>query len=209
MKHGPELGFDDDGRPVLITAAAPAYEEQHRERVRKYLTIMAFRIPALILAAVAYGIWENGLVSLAIIVAVDSAAVDRRSHRERPAAAARRGAPTLRSAAHTAVPDRRTPRARAATAAGAATRRWRSDGRRSFLSELSSYSQTILRPSGQNRRSTRVNPPVRGNSSYQLGVEVLDSSSRAGGPDGECHFKPLSTKIWTLRVQPLIWCACT
>ncbi len=69
MKHGQELGFDDDGRPVLITRAAPAYEEQHRTRVRKYLTIMAFRIPALILAAVAYGIWENGLVSLGIIVA--------------------------------------------------------------------------------------------------------------------------------------------
>src|SRR6185295_14374433 len=67
MKHSPELGFDDDGRPVLITLAAPAYEEQHRARVRKYLTIMAFRIPALILAAVAYGIWANGLVSLAII----------------------------------------------------------------------------------------------------------------------------------------------
>lgn len=69
MKHGHELGFDDDGRPVLITRAAPAYEEQHRARVRKYLSIMAFRIPALILAAVAYGIWENGLVSLAILVA--------------------------------------------------------------------------------------------------------------------------------------------
>ncbi len=69
MKHGQQLGFDDDGRPVLITAAAPAYEEQHRQRVRKYLTIMAFRIPALILAAVAYGIWENGLISLAILVA--------------------------------------------------------------------------------------------------------------------------------------------
>jgi Protein of unknown function (DUF3099) len=68
MKHGQELGFDDDGRPVLITRAAPAYEEQHRARVRKYLTIMAFRIPALILAAVAYGVWENGLISLAIIV---------------------------------------------------------------------------------------------------------------------------------------------
>ena len=62
-----EVGFDDDGRPVLITAAAPSYEEQHRRRVRKYLTIMAFRIPALILAAVAYGTWHNGLVSLAII----------------------------------------------------------------------------------------------------------------------------------------------
>ena len=68
MKHGSQLGFDDDGRPVLITAAAPAYEEQHRARVRKYLTIMAFRIPALILAAVAYSVWENGLISVAIIV---------------------------------------------------------------------------------------------------------------------------------------------
>lgn len=69
MKHGHELGFDDDGRPVLITRAAPAYEEQHRARVRKYLSIMAFRIPALILAAAAYGIWHNGLISLAILVA--------------------------------------------------------------------------------------------------------------------------------------------
>ena len=69
MKHGSELGFDDDGRPVLITAAAPAYEVQHRERVRKYLTLMAFRIPALIFAAVAYGLWHNGLVSLLIIAA--------------------------------------------------------------------------------------------------------------------------------------------
>lgn len=67
MKHGPELGFDDDGKPVLITRAAPSYEVQHRERVRKYLTLMAFRIPALLLAAVAYGIWHNGLLSLAIV----------------------------------------------------------------------------------------------------------------------------------------------
>jgi Protein of unknown function (DUF3099) len=67
MKHGHELSFDDDGKPVLITRAAAPYEEQHRERVRKYLTLMFWRIPALILAAVAYGIWENGLISLAII----------------------------------------------------------------------------------------------------------------------------------------------
>lgn len=68
MKQGQELSFDDDGRPVLITGAAPAYEEQHRQRVRKYLTLMSFRVPALILAAAAYGIWHNGLISLAIIV---------------------------------------------------------------------------------------------------------------------------------------------
>lgn len=69
MKHGQELSFDDDGQPVLITRAAVPYEEQHRERVRKYLTIMSFRIPALLLAAAAYGIWHNGLISLAILVA--------------------------------------------------------------------------------------------------------------------------------------------
>jgi len=62
-----ELGFDDEGRPVLITVAARPYEDEHRERVRKYMTLMAFRIPALVLAAVAYGIWHNGLISLAIV----------------------------------------------------------------------------------------------------------------------------------------------
>ncbi|MGD1237446.1 DUF3099 domain-containing protein [Mycobacterium seoulense] len=67
MKRDSQLGFDDDGRPVLITAAEPSYEEQHRARVRKYLTLMAFRIPALILAAIAYGTWHNGLISLAIV----------------------------------------------------------------------------------------------------------------------------------------------
>lgn len=69
MKHGPQLGFDDDGQPVLITAAAPSFEQQHRDRVRKYLTMMSFRVPALILAAVAYGAWHNGLISLAILAA--------------------------------------------------------------------------------------------------------------------------------------------
>lgn len=69
MKHGQELSFDDDGRPVLITQAAQPYDEQHRARVRKYLTIMSWRVPALLGAALAYGIWHNGLVSLAILVA--------------------------------------------------------------------------------------------------------------------------------------------
>ena len=73
MKRGSELefddSFDDNGRPVLITGAATSYEEQHRARVRKYLTLMAFRIPALILAALAYGAWHNGLISLLIVAA--------------------------------------------------------------------------------------------------------------------------------------------
>lgn len=72
MKRGEKLafdGFDDEGHPVLITTAAPSYEEEHRARVRKYLTLMAIRIPALILAALAYGAWHNGLISLLIVAA--------------------------------------------------------------------------------------------------------------------------------------------
>ena len=48
-----ESGSPDN--PILITEAATSLEDQHRARVRKYMTIMAFRIPALILAALAYG----------------------------------------------------------------------------------------------------------------------------------------------------------
>jgi hypothetical protein len=36
-------------------------------RVRKYLKLMIWRIPAFIAAAVAYNIWQNGLLSLAIL----------------------------------------------------------------------------------------------------------------------------------------------
>ncbi|GAB5906411.1 DUF3099 domain-containing protein [Mycobacteroides chelonae] len=64
-----ELSFDDDGHPVLITAAAVSVEEQHRARVRRYLTLMAFRIPALLGAAWAYSVWHNGWISLAILAA--------------------------------------------------------------------------------------------------------------------------------------------
>ena len=64
-----ELDFDDDGQPVLITRAEYSYEEQHRARVRKYLKIMFWRIPAFLAAAIAYGIWHNGVLSLAILAA--------------------------------------------------------------------------------------------------------------------------------------------
>ena len=53
--------------PALLTEATESLDEQHRKRVRKYLTIMAFRFPALILAALAYGIFENGWLSVGII----------------------------------------------------------------------------------------------------------------------------------------------
>ena len=151
MKHGQELGFDDDGRPVLITRAAPAYEEQHRERVRKYLTIMAFRIPALILAAVAYGVWQNGLISLAIIVvSIPLPWIAVLIANDRPP---RRAEEPRRydGTAHTAVPDRRTARARTARTVGAATGRRRA-ARATFLPERAS-SRILRRFSGHRRKT--------------------------------------------------------
>ena len=113
MKHSQELGFDDEGRPVLITRAAPPYEEEHRRRVRKYLTLMSFRVPALIFAAVAYNIWHNGWISLAIVavsiplpwmaVLIANDRPPRRADEPRRFDQARRHTPLAPTAEHTVL----------------------------------------------------------------------------------------------------------
>ncbi|MEU0501034.1 DUF3099 domain-containing protein [Nocardia sp. NPDC005998] len=60
---------NDEKHPLLITEAAPSLDDQHRARVRRYTIIMAFRIPCLILAAVAYSMFSNALLSILIITA--------------------------------------------------------------------------------------------------------------------------------------------
>jgi DUF3099 family protein len=120
MKRGSDMGFDDNRRPVLITAAEPSYEEQHRARVRKYLTLMAFRIPALIGAAVAYGAWHNGLISLLIVAAsvplpwmavlIANDRPPRRANEPRRFDAARRRTPLFPTAERPALEARRQPR---------------------------------------------------------------------------------------------------
>jgi hypothetical protein len=40
-----------DDTPVLITQAAPSFDDQHAARKRKYMIMMGMRIPCLILAA--------------------------------------------------------------------------------------------------------------------------------------------------------------
>lgn len=123
MKRGSDVGFgdrfDDEGRPVLITTAAPSYEEEHRARVRKYLTLMAFRVPALILAAVAYGAWHNGLISLLIVAAsvplpwmavlIANDRPPRRSDEPRRFDNARRRTPLFPTAGRPALEPRRHP----------------------------------------------------------------------------------------------------
>lgn len=68
----PPTGYfpgSDRRHPALITEAAPSLDDQHRARVRRYTIIMAFRIPCLILAALAYSAFTNPLLSILIIVA--------------------------------------------------------------------------------------------------------------------------------------------
>src|ERR1700758_918452 len=127
MKRGSVSGFADGfddfdrnkGRPVLITAAEPSYEEQHRARVRKYLTLMAFRIPALIFAALAYGAWHNGLISLLIVAAsvplpwmavlIANDRPPRRANEPRRFDDARRRTPLFPTAERPALEARRAP----------------------------------------------------------------------------------------------------
>jgi Protein of unknown function (DUF3099) len=46
-----------DDTPVLITEAAPSYEDEYAARKRKYITMMALRVPCLVLAGVFHNIW--------------------------------------------------------------------------------------------------------------------------------------------------------
>lgn len=59
------------GDAFLITGAPTPYDEQHRARVRKYLVLMAFRVPALIIAGIVYsttgsGWWALGIIAISI-----------------------------------------------------------------------------------------------------------------------------------------------
>ncbi len=59
---------DKHAEPVLITEAAPSYEDEHAARKRKYLIMMAMRLPCLVLAGVFYQTWwlALGLVVLSL-----------------------------------------------------------------------------------------------------------------------------------------------
>ncbi|MTD59576.1 DUF3099 domain-containing protein [Amycolatopsis pithecellobii] len=61
-------GHRDDANPVLITEAAPSYEEEHAARKRKYMTMMGLRFPCLILAGIFYHTWWLALLFIVISV---------------------------------------------------------------------------------------------------------------------------------------------
>ncbi|RKT69688.1 DUF3099 family protein [Saccharothrix variisporea] len=66
MEH--MVDHERDSTPVLITEAAPSYEEQHAARKRKYAIMMGARIPCLALAMVFYQTWWLALLFLVLSV---------------------------------------------------------------------------------------------------------------------------------------------
>lgn len=61
-------GAERDDTPVLITAAEVSYDDQHAARKRKYLIMMALRLPCLFLALAFIQTWwlALGFVLLSI-----------------------------------------------------------------------------------------------------------------------------------------------
>ncbi|MGH3757973.1 DUF3099 domain-containing protein [Actinophytocola sp.] len=59
---------DQDDTPVLITEAAPSYDEEYAARKRKYLIMMLMRLPCLVLAGIFHETWwlALGFVLLSI-----------------------------------------------------------------------------------------------------------------------------------------------
>jgi uncharacterized membrane protein len=67
--HTPANGPEPrEAVPVLITEAAPSYEEQLAARKRKYMLMMGIRIPCLILAGIFHDTWWLALAFVAISV---------------------------------------------------------------------------------------------------------------------------------------------
>jgi hypothetical protein len=93
-----------DAVPVLITEAAPSYDEQFATRKRKYMTMMAIRIPCLILAGVFYHTWWLALAFILISVPLPWVAVlianDRPPRKAEEVSRYRREAKILESGEH-------------------------------------------------------------------------------------------------------------
>jgi Protein of unknown function (DUF3099) len=68
-------GSGDEADPVLITEAAPSYEEEHAARKRKYMLMMGMRFPCLILAGVFYHTWWLALLFIVLSIPLPWVAV--------------------------------------------------------------------------------------------------------------------------------------
>jgi DUF3099 family protein len=58
----------EDAAPVLITEAAPSYDDEQAARKRKYMIMMGLRFPCLILAGIFYHTWWLALLFVVLSI---------------------------------------------------------------------------------------------------------------------------------------------
>lgn len=66
---------DKHAAPVLITEAAPSYDDELAARRRKYMVMMGLRFPCLILAGIFYHTWWLALMFIVLSVPLPWVAV--------------------------------------------------------------------------------------------------------------------------------------
>lgn len=71
----PARNSGSDSAPVLITEAAPSYDDEHAARKRKYMIMMGLRFPCLILAGVFYHTWWLALLFVVLSIPLPWVAV--------------------------------------------------------------------------------------------------------------------------------------
>jgi hypothetical protein len=71
----PARNSGSEAAPVLITEAAPSYDEEHAARKRKYMIMMGLRFPCLILAGVFYHTWWLALLFVVLSIPLPWVAV--------------------------------------------------------------------------------------------------------------------------------------
>jgi Protein of unknown function (DUF3099) len=96
-----------DDTPVLITEAAPSYEEEFAARKRKYLTMMLLRVPCLILAAIFHETWWLALGFVLLSIPLPWVAVlianDRPPRKAEQVNRYQRSAKSIESPGHTVI----------------------------------------------------------------------------------------------------------
>lgn len=93
-----------DDTPVLITEAAPSYEDEFSARKRKYVTMMLLRLPCLVLAGVFHDTWWLALGFVVLSIPLPWAAVlianDRPARKAEPVNRYQRSAKSIDGGNH-------------------------------------------------------------------------------------------------------------
>lgn len=97
----------EEADPVLITEAAPSYDDEHAARKRKYMIMMGLRFPCLILAGVFYHTWWLALLFVVLSIPLPWIAVlianDRPPRKSEHVNRYRREARAIEGRSHTVI----------------------------------------------------------------------------------------------------------